>query len=387
MIRTHTEEQNVKKNRLTAGLLGGLALLSAGGTLCAAAGSPAYQLTYELESDGSAVITGCTGSPVQLVIPSEIDGHPVRKIKNRAFSVSGEDLVKDSKCFCTAETVIVSEGVTEIGIDAFENCKKLSRVLLPESLQILKDGAFLGCDLLTELTLGSQITRIGNYAVGYACDYEMHIVDGEIIDYVGSPRLIENFRLYAPKGLYADQYAEMFEIPFGIAGDVNGDSTFSIADAVILQRWLLKDSGAEPADWRAGDLDRNRRLDAADLTLVKRALLGAKVTASDEVLELSAERTEVRIGEASPVVTFHAVTDYTPAEGTPETVTVTVYSDDTGEPAAEMESAVPHFWSAAVQIPNGTAGTFRYSAVLRCTASDGRTVRETRSGPVTVTVS
>lgn len=386
-IRFFTEEQEVKKNRLTAGMLSGLTLLSAGGTLRAAAGSPAYQLTYELASDGSAVITGYTGSPVQLVIPSEIDGHPVKKIKSRAFGVSGEDLVNDSGCFCAAETVIVAEGITEIGIDAFSNCKKLTRVLLPQSLQILKDGAFLGCDLLTELTLGDQITRIGNYAVGYACDYEMHIVDGQIMDYVGLPRLIEGFRLYGSKGSYADQFAEMFEIPFGVAGDVNGDGTFSISDAVILKKWLMQDAGAEPADWRAGDLDRNRRLDAADFTLVKRALLGAKVTASDEVLELSAERTAVRLTEQDPVITFHAVTDYTPADGSAETVTVSLFSDDTGELAAEMHSEVPHFWSATVQIPNGKEGSLHYSAVLRCTSPDGKSVRETRSDPVTVTVS
>ena len=380
------EETDVKKNRLAAGMLSGL-LLSAGGTLCAAAGSPAYQLTYELGTDGSAEITGCTGTPVTLVIPSEIDGHPVKKIRSRAFGVTGEDLVKDSSCFCAAETVIVAEGVTEIGLNAFENCKKLTRVLLPDSLTALKDGAFLGCDLLTDITLGGNITRIGNYAVGYACDYEMHIENGEVIDCVASPRLIEGFKLYGPKGSYTDQYAEMFEIPFAVAGDLDGDGELRVADAVMLQKWLLQMQNISPADWRAGDLDRNGRLDAADFALLKRALIGDKVTAADEVLTLSAERTAVSRSEAEAIVTFHAVTDYTPAEGSAETVTVAIYSEDTGEKVAEMHNDIPHFWSASVRIPNESAADLRYRAVMRCTPADGAAVRETRSDVVTVTVS
>ena len=54
--------------------------------------------------------------------------------------------------------------------------------------------------------------------------------------------------------------------------DITGDGQFNIADAVALQQWLL--TGRTPlANWRAGDCDGNGRLDARDLTLLKRALL------------------------------------------------------------------------------------------------------------------
>ena len=59
----------------------------------------------------------------------------------------------------------------------------------------------------------------------------------------------------------------------GIAAyDVNGDGQFSVADAVALQRYLLK-KDTVLANWRAGDADGNGRLTAADLTLLKRALI------------------------------------------------------------------------------------------------------------------
>ena len=58
-----------------------------------------------------------------------------------------------------------------------------------------------------------------------------------------------------------------------VIGDVNADGTVSVADAVALQKYLLTEVRALP-DWSAGDLDQNGRLNAADLTLLKRLLLG-----------------------------------------------------------------------------------------------------------------
>ena len=61
-----------------------------------------------------------------------------------------------------------------------------------------------------------------------------------------------------------------------IKGDVNADGAFNITDAVLLQKWLLTDPDAEPADWLAGDLDGNGILNAVDLSLMKKELLRRK---------------------------------------------------------------------------------------------------------------
>ena len=51
---------------------------------CAAA-ETCGDFTYRLRPDGGAVITGYTGSAAELVIPSELDGHPVKEIGDWAF--------------------------------------------------------------------------------------------------------------------------------------------------------------------------------------------------------------------------------------------------------------------------------------------------------------
>lgn len=61
--------------------------------------------------------------------------------------------------------------------------------------------------------------------------------------------------------------------PQTVKGDINADGVFSIADAVLLQKWLLAVPGTELKNWKAADLNADNRLDARDLSLIKRALL------------------------------------------------------------------------------------------------------------------
>ena len=56
-----------------------------------------------------------------------------------------------------------------------------------------------------------------------------------------------------------------------LRGDVNADGTVSIADAVMMQKFLLCEGTV--TDWQAGDLDGNRRLNAVDFALLKRILI------------------------------------------------------------------------------------------------------------------
>ena len=58
-------------------------------------------------------------------------------------------------------------------------------------------------------------------------------------------------------------------------GDVDADGGLSIADAVIMHRWLLADTDSKMIDWKAGDFDGNGRLNAADLSKLKHVLINS----------------------------------------------------------------------------------------------------------------
>ena len=63
---------------------------------------------------------------------------------------------------------------------------------------------------------------------------------------------------------------------YSIRGDVNSDGKCDIADVTALRDWLITESNTL-ADWQAGDLDENGRLNAVDLTLLKRLVMSTPV--------------------------------------------------------------------------------------------------------------
>ncbi len=65
--------------------------------------------------------------------------------------------------------IIINEGVTTIGKNAFATHSKLTSVELPQSLIAINGIAFQGCVSLTEITIPDGVTKIGN-AVFMGCE-------------------------------------------------------------------------------------------------------------------------------------------------------------------------------------------------------------------------
>ena len=66
-------------------------------------------------------------------------------------------------------TVIVEDGVTNIGASAFSNYNKITSVTLPESLDVIGEYAFYYCSSFKSVTIPSNVTAIRAYAF-YRCD-------------------------------------------------------------------------------------------------------------------------------------------------------------------------------------------------------------------------
>lgn len=57
-----------------------------------------------------------------------------------------------------------------------------------------------------------------------------------------------------------------------LTGDCNNDGQFSVADVLMLQKWLLNDE-TELTNWQSADLDENGIIDVFDLCLMKQELI------------------------------------------------------------------------------------------------------------------
>ena len=66
--------------------------------------------------------------------------------------------------FSNQEQVVLPDGLTHIGNEAFAGCEKLTTITLPASLTHIGDWAFNGCENLTAITLPAGLSHIGDWA-------------------------------------------------------------------------------------------------------------------------------------------------------------------------------------------------------------------------------
>ncbi len=62
------------------------------------------------------------------------------------------------------KTVVINDGVTNIGNYAFYSCGALANITIPDSVTSIKTFAFFGCKSLTQLPIGNNVTSIGTNA-------------------------------------------------------------------------------------------------------------------------------------------------------------------------------------------------------------------------------
>ena len=82
-----------------------------------------------------------------------------------------EDFTSSSKVPWNAyrssiKKVVINNGVTSIGYDAFYGCKGLTSVTIPNSVTSIGGSAFSDCTGLTSITIPNSVTSIGDYAFG-----------------------------------------------------------------------------------------------------------------------------------------------------------------------------------------------------------------------------
>ena len=127
--------------------------------LCLAAvctGTGAEEALFELEDKGT--LTSYSGDAAEVVIPSELDGEPVRALGDSLFFRHEEITV-----------LTIPEGVISIDLGATSDMTGLKEVLLPESLCEIQYGNFCDADALEKITLPANLAFLGPRCF-HSCD-------------------------------------------------------------------------------------------------------------------------------------------------------------------------------------------------------------------------
>ena len=112
-----------------------------------------------------------------LVIPKTVDGKEVKRILfaspiQTSFNkrISGWENLK---------TVVIPEGVTSIGSEAFMNCTNLTGIVIPDSITYIESEAFSGCSSLANFKIPNSVIGIGVDAFKGTPYYE-NMPDGDV---------------------------------------------------------------------------------------------------------------------------------------------------------------------------------------------------------------
>lgn len=86
----------------------------------------------------------------------------------------------------SVKSVVISEGVTSIGVKAFYNCSSLMNVTIPGSVTSIENYAFEGCNGLTSITISEGVTRIGQSAFSHCSSLESIMLPASITSIEGN---------------------------------------------------------------------------------------------------------------------------------------------------------------------------------------------------------
>lgn len=126
--------------------------------------TPTEGVLYEAKDDGTAKVTGYEGTAERVVIArKDPDGRMVTEIGAGAFKNND-----------TVTEVIVPGTVEVIGEEAFLKCANLKRVELREGVKTIGEKAFSECSSMTELRLPVSVTTLGGMPFPTADDLIIH---------------------------------------------------------------------------------------------------------------------------------------------------------------------------------------------------------------------
>ncbi len=134
-------------------------------SLSETAASPVSDFTYKI-LEGRVTITTYTGSEEHVVVPSEIEGLPVKAI-GETFEEHGGGSFGPGYAFAsnkTLKSVVIPDTVEYLGVMSFMSCEALETVQFSANLRVIDQDAFFYCQALKEVTLPDSLQELGKGA-------------------------------------------------------------------------------------------------------------------------------------------------------------------------------------------------------------------------------
>ena len=241
------------------------------------------------------------------VIASEIDGLPVVGIDVAFSKIRSINQLTVPECITYLEeqafarskftSVILPDGLTDIGTSAFTRCEKLKSIKIPKNVKRIGDYAFSGCKALTDVIIqpGHKIRYVA---------YKEEPYKGEESNYT----YLENMNLYIRDLFIAEEGNRYLEPPFNYCYSLTDASKQAIwnsgykGELFTKEEWDAKYKIETKSERKAREraeqtavLSKHGDMDSALNYIVKSKYTSAKVRA--EPAENAAELINIQPGD------------------------------------------------------------------------------------------
>jgi len=204
------------------------------------------------------------------------------------------------------ENITIPYGVTEILMQAFDNCKSLKEISIPDTVEKIFSDAFSDCTGLTSLSIPESVSYIGGYILSGCDNLEYVTIENpncQFIDIWNQNTIFpEDTIIYGYNNSTVQAYAEKYGLNFinlgenanttttaiqstssplittttgkttvTLKGDANNDEKINVADALMLQKWLL--CNGDLTNWQNCDLYKDDIINVFDLVELKKLLV------------------------------------------------------------------------------------------------------------------
>ena len=141
------------------------------------------EMKWELSDDGILTISG---TEIKGVVPEKRPwAYQTEKIKKVIIEDGVTEIGGNAFLSCNnLVSVKIPNSVTNIGYQAFGSCSSLTSVIIPNSVTRIGESAFSGCSALTSIIIPNSVTTIERYAF-YYCSSVTSLTIGNSVTSIG----------------------------------------------------------------------------------------------------------------------------------------------------------------------------------------------------------
>ena len=134
----------------------------------ASCGANSLVLSFDYVANGGA----CGAAGNENNVKWELDGYGTLTISGTGamadYNFAGPTAPWNNDSIADIKTVVIENGVTNIGAYAFYNCTNLTSVTIPDSVKSIWDSVFSGCTSLKSVTIPDSVKSVGD-SVFFGC--------------------------------------------------------------------------------------------------------------------------------------------------------------------------------------------------------------------------